>query len=116
MCQVDRLSSQLAQAASPADSLASDVPGSDSIFDALAQACSSGRAVNEAEILLDSGTAMYLACPASNTLIDHPHCQPLLETDPSSCVAKVKHKMVFFNTSGTSRDQSPLLSYMVKLQ
>lgn len=74
MCQLDRLSSQQAQSASPADTLASDAPGSDSIFDALAQACSSGRAVNEAELLLDSGAAMHLACPTSNTLIDHPHC------------------------------------------
>ena len=74
MCQVDRLGSQQTQSASAPDSLASDASGSDSIFDALAQACSSGRAVNEAELLLDSGAAMHLACPASNSLFDHPHC------------------------------------------
>ena len=64
MGQVDRLTHQPAQPAALSGSLASDTPASNSIFDALAQACSSGQVVAETELMLESGAVQSMSTTA----------------------------------------------------
>lgn len=69
MCQVDQLSHHSAFVAT---SLASDTRAADSIFDALAQACSSGRAIKEVEMMLESGQALQLILSCTRRTCNNP--------------------------------------------
>ena len=85
MGQVDRLTHQPAQPAALSGSLASDTPASNSIFDALAQACSSVQVAAEPELMLESGAVQSLFTTTLQTHVLQCNFNCCLALEQQSC-------------------------------